>query len=154
MKKLIGIATTALIFASSSSLVWAKQNVNFTHIYDGMAYPRTPQYQGGSHQFEIHVQGKALSEISIDLPEDVSITKGIEIKNQSGQKVAATVSINDRKARIVFSQPVAPETMISVSMEGVNTPGYEQTWQYRVYGQKVGMSAQVPLGVVEIPTYR
>ncbi|MBE9224741.1 DUF2808 domain-containing protein [Phormidium sp. LEGE 05292] len=154
MNKWFCLATIALIFSTSIPSVWAKENAKFTHVFDGTAYPISPQYQGAIHQFKVHVQGKALSELSIDLPEGVNITEGIEVTNQSGQKVAATISINDRTAKVVFSQPVAPETTILVSMRGVTTPGYEQTWQYHISVEKVGMSAQIPLGIVDIATYR
>ncbi|HBE52120.1 MAG TPA: hypothetical protein DDW76_25955, partial [Cyanobacteria bacterium UBA11369] len=96
----------------------------------------------------------ALSELSIDLPEEVSINQGIEVTDRSGKKIAATVSNNDKKATIVFFQPIAPETTITVSMRGVNTPGYDQVWQYRVFGKKVGMNEQIALGVAEVWTYR
>lgn len=154
MNKLFSIATIALIFSTLIPSVWAKENAKFTHVFDGTAYPIIPQYQRAIHQFKVHVQRKALSELSIDLPEEVSINEGIEVTNQSGQKLAAKVSINDRKAKVVFSQPVAPETTISVSMRGITTPSYEQTWQYHVFVEKVGMNAQIPLGIVDIATYR
>ena len=154
MKKLIFSATIALLFASSTSSVRSETNAKFTHVFDGIAYPQNATFQRSEHQFEVHVQGEALSELSIDLPEEVSINQGIEVTDRSGKKIAATVSNNDKKATIVFFQPIAPETTITVSMRGVNTPGYDQVWQYRVFGKKVGMSEQIALGVAEIWTYR
>lgn len=150
-------AAFLLAIASSVPAVWATgrpSDAKVSHLVDSAAYPDSATVQNATHQFEVHVQGKALSELSIDLPKEVSITDGINVKNQLGQKIPATVSINDRKATVVFSQPVAPETVLSVSLQGVQTPGYDQIWLYRFYAKKVGLTAEIPLGTARIHTYR
>ena len=158
MKKLIYAGTAfILIVASSVSAAQASGragDAKISHLLDSRAYPNDATFQGATHQFKVHVQGNALLELWIDLPEEVNISDGIEVKNQSNQKVPATVSINNGKARVVFSSPVAPETKLSISMLGIETPGSDQTWQYRVYAKKVGLTAEIPLGLAQIHTYR
>ncbi|MEA5625189.1 DUF2808 domain-containing protein [Nostoc sp. UHCC 0251] len=78
-----------------------------------------------THKFEVHVQGKPLAGLTINLPEGVKIDRGIEVKNQSGQKIPTTISINEQKATVAFSQPINPETKLSILMRGINTPMYE-----------------------------
>ncbi|MFB2935591.1 hypothetical protein NIES2119_17825 [[Phormidium ambiguum] IAM M-71] len=156
-RTLVYTVAFSLVAAALIPAAWATGRPNdakVSHLVDSTVYPDSATVQNATHQFEVHVQGKALSELSIDLPEEVSITNGIEVKNKSGQKIPATVSINDRKATVVFSQPVAPETMLSVSLQGVQTPGYDQTWLYRFYAKKVGLTAEIPLGTARIQTYR
>ncbi len=158
MKKLI-YAGAAFILTIASSISAAQAtgrpgDAKFSHLVDSAAYPRSATFQGATHQFEVHVQGYPLSELSINLPEDIDINDGIEVKNQSGQKIPATVSIKDGNARVVFSQPVPPETTLKVAMQGVNTPGYGNTWQYMVFTKNVGLSGEIPIGMARILTYR
>lgn len=157
MKKLIYATAFALVFASSVPAAWATgkpEDTRFSHLVDTAAYPNNASSRNATHQFEVHVQGRALSEISIDLPEGVSIHRGIEVTNQSGEKIDTQVSVNDRQATVVFSQPVPPDTVLSINMQGVDTAGIDNTWQYRVYAKKVGLSAEIPLGSARIQTWR
>ncbi|HEY9849149.1 MAG TPA: DUF2808 domain-containing protein [Leptolyngbyaceae cyanobacterium] len=152
-------ASAAIILAVASSVSSAQAtgrpgDAKISHLLDSRAYPNDASFQGATHQFKVHVQGNALLELLIDLPEEVRISNGIEVKNQSGQKVPATVSINNGKARVAFSSPVAPETKLSISMLGIETPGSDQTWQYQIYAKKVGLTAEIPLGLAQIYTYR
>ncbi|MFB2920646.1 DUF2808 domain-containing protein [Aerosakkonema funiforme] len=158
MKNLI-YAGTALILIVASSVSAARAtgrsgDGKISHLVNSAAYPNIATLQGATHQFEVHVQGNSLSELSIDLPQELSINNGIDVKNQFGQKVPATVSINKEKARVIFSQPIPPETKLSISMLGIETPGYDQIWQYRIYAKKVGLTAEIPLGIAQIQTYR
>ncbi|MEG4942399.1 DUF2808 domain-containing protein [Microcoleus sp. F4-D5] len=155
MKKFVHTATITLLFAS---FVTATQAQNFkdapvTHLGGSAAIPNSAQFQGATHKFEVYVRGKALSELAIELPKDISIHKGIEITNQTGKKVEATASIENRKARIVFSQPFPTDTKLSINMQGVTTPGYEGIWLYKIYGKMVGVNGEIPLGTVRIQTY-
>ncbi|XWK91705.1 MAG: DUF2808 domain-containing protein (plasmid) [Phormidium sp.] len=156
MKKLIyaGVAFTLIIAASISSAraAGSLRNANAPHIVHSGSHTSNPRFLDATHHFEIHVQGPALSELSIDLPEDLSIRRGIEVENKSGQRIPATVSIRDRKATIVFSQPVPPETTLSIKMQGVNARFYRSIRQYMVYSKMVGLNAEIPLGTVRIQT--
>lgn len=157
MKNLIYAAAFTLVFASSVPATWATgrpSDARFSHLVDTAAYPNNASSLNAIHQFEVHVQGIAVSELSIDLPEGVSIHRGIEVTNQSGQEVAAEVSVNDRKATVVFFQPVPPGTVLSVSMRGVDTGGIDNTWQYRVNAKKVGLTTEISLGSARIQTQR
>ncbi|MBD2772093.1 DUF2808 domain-containing protein [Iningainema tapete] len=161
MKKLIYVAVFTLAITSSVPAVWASGkpgDANGSHLVKTAAYPNDTAAVNATHKFEVHVQGKPLAELAIDLPKGVSIDNGIEVRNQSGQKIPATISINNRKATVAFSQPVDPETKLSVLMRGVNTPGYNEpganlTWAYRVYAKKVGLNGEISLGLAQIQTY-
>lgn len=163
MKKLIYTAAFTMIVASLApsaqaaahlhSLKTAHGNFNSSHIVHSGAHPNNARFQGATHHFEVHVQGKALSALAIDLPQDVRISGGIEVKNQLGKKIDAKVSVNNRKATVVFSQPVPPETTISIDMLGINTSGYSHDWEYMVYGTMVGLNAEISLGYARIQTY-
>jgi hypothetical protein len=155
MKKLIYTFAFTLVIASSVPTTWAKNpnDAQFSHLGNSAAVPNDARTLNATHKFDVHVQSKALSELAIDLPEGVSIDKGIEVENQLGQKIPTTVSINNRKATVAFSEPVAPGTSISIRMKGVNTPSYEKTWHYPVSVKKVDMKEEIPLGLARIQTY-
>ncbi|OKH36156.1 hypothetical protein NIES2119_17700 [[Phormidium ambiguum] IAM M-71] len=156
MKNLVYATTITLVLASLFPTAQARNlmDYNVTHLGDSAAIPNNARIQGATHQLDVYVKVQALSSLSIDLPEDISIRRGIEVKNQSGQKIEADVSINNRKAKVVFSQPVPPETKLSINMRGVITPGYDHIWLYRIYGKMVGANAEIPLGTAWIPTYK
>ena len=156
MKKLIYAAAFTLLLASNAPATiagGAMRNANVPHLIGGAATPNKARFQGATHHFKVHVQGRALSSMTIDLPDDVKMPSGIEVTNQSGQKIESQVSVNNRKATVVFSQPVAPDTTISIDMRGIHTPGYSRNWMYPISGKMVGINAEIPLGTVLIQTY-
>ncbi|MBW4628929.1 MAG: DUF2808 domain-containing protein [Brasilonema octagenarum HA4186-MV1] len=160
MKKLIYIAAFTLAITSSVPAVWANEkpgNSSGYYLGNSTANPSDTTAVDATHKFEVYV-GKPLAELVIDLPEGVKINRGIEVKNQTGQKIPATVSINNRKATVAFSQPVEPETKLSILMNGVNTignseAGYSLPWIYRVYAKNAGSQGEISLGVARIQTY-
>lgn len=156
MKKLIYAAAFTFLLASNAPATiagGAMQNANVAHLLASAATPNRAGFQGATHRFDVHVQGRALSEIAIALPADLSIRGGIEVKNQSHQKIETQVSVNNQKATVVFAQPVAPDTTISIYMRGIQTPGYSHNWGYAISGKMVGTNAEIPLGRVGIQTY-
>lgn len=156
MKKLIYATAFTLFLASNvpaSVAGGAMQNANIPHLVHGGAHPNKARFQGATHHFEVHVQGRALLALTIDLPEDVKMRDSIEITNQSGQKIESQVSVNNRKVTVVFSQPVSPDTTISIDLRGIDTPGYSRNWMYAISGKMVGINAEIPLGTVLIQTY-
>ncbi len=156
MKKLIYAAAFTVILASNAPATiagGAMQNANIPHLVGSAATPNKARFQGATHHFEVHVQGRALSEIAIAIPDNLSIRGGIEVKNQSNQKIKTQVSVNNQKATVVFAQPVAPDTTISIQMRGIHTPRYSRNWGYVISGKMVGINAEIPLSRVGIQTY-
>ena len=156
MKKLIYAAAFAFVLAFNAPTTLAggaMRNANVSHLVHSGAHPNNARFQAATHHFEVHVQGRALSALTIDLPEDVKMRSGIDVTNQSGQKIESQVSVNNRKATVVFSQPVSSDTTISIDMRGIHTPGYSHNWRYAIAGKMVGINADIPLGTVLIQTY-
>jgi len=152
MKSLIYAVTFTIVFGSSIPVGYAiesQPDLKISQIEHSGFHTSNPSY--ATHHFEVDVQGSALLELSIDLPENLSIRE-IEVENQLGQKIPATVTIADRKATILFSQPVLPDTRLSIKMQGVNSRFYRSITQYRVYGKIVGLNTTITLGTVRIQT--
>lgn len=117
------------------------------------AHQNSARVQGATHHFEYLVQKNALSELLIQIPEHLKISRGIDIQDQTGKTLNAKVSIDGKQALIAFDQPVPPNTTVSVRMRGILTPGYARTWQYKLYGKFVGINQEIPLGLARIQTY-
>ncbi len=153
MKKLIYATAFTLTIASTSAWANSPNDANISHLGKSAAVPIDALVLDATHKFDVHVQGKALSELMIDIPEEVSV-KGIKVKNKSGQKIPTTVSINGRKATVAFSEPVATGNSLTIFMNGVNTHDYGQTLHYRVSAKKVGMNGEISLGLARVQTSR
>ncbi len=156
MKKLIYTVVFTLIAISLPATAWASGKSNYpdaNHLFDSAAIPSNARIQNATHKFKVHVQKSPVSELSIYLPEEVSLAKDIEVTDVTGQKIDAQASINSGKVTIAFAQAVAPDTVLKVNLRGVRTPDIEQNWLYRVYSQKVGLNAETPLGTAEVRTY-
>ena len=89
MKKLVSLgAVFALILASSISAAKATGipgDSQSPHIVGGRSYPDYPTWRA-FHDFEVHVQGKALLALTIDLPDHVKMCSGIDVTNQNESK--------------------------------------------------------------------
>lgn len=123
------------------------------HLVHSNAHPNNARITSATHHFEVHVQGSNLSQLFIDLPEGIKVKRGIEITDQSGRKIDATVSIKDRRATVAFAQPVSSGTTLSVSMKGVQTPLYSRIWLYPVYSRSISMNTDIRIGLARIQTY-
>lgn len=158
MKKLLYTAAFSLAFVSSVPAALAGGvlgDAKAPHLVHSGAHPNDARVPSATHHFEVHVQGSELSQLFIDLPEDIKLKRGIEVTDQSGQKVDATVFVNRKGASVTFAQPVPSETTLTVSMKGVQTPapGYARSWRYPIYSRSVGTNEDVRIGLAQIQTY-
>ncbi|HBE18742.1 MAG TPA: hypothetical protein DEG17_12025 [Cyanobacteria bacterium UBA11149] len=158
MKRLLCTATLTLALTSLVPAARAYHNPsayqNVTHFVHSGAHPNSARVPNATHHFELKVAGNTISKLSIHLPEGIRISQGIEVTDDGGNKIDATISINDTNATIAFTQPVSPGTRLSIEMKGVKTPFYlAHDWLYHVFITQVGMTAQIPIGTANIQTY-
>lgn len=157
MKRLIYAATLTLTLTSLVGAAYAdevsREHPRATQIIHSGAHPNARRTPNATYHFELHVGSNALSQLEIDLPDQIDIPKQIEVTDRSGERIEATVSIDDRKAAIAFTRPISPGTILSVSLQGIEIPKYPNVWLYPIYGRFVGQTAQIPLGTVRIQTY-
>ena len=146
---------TFLLFSPvTAALANGKPNVfKASHIIRSAAFPDDAEAMTATYEIEVHVQGKPVEGLSIDIPSEIKIDDGIEVENSEGETIATEVSINDNRAQLTFSKPVVPETKLSISMKDVITPGYAEFWQFRVDAKVVGFKEEIPLGITQIMTY-
>ncbi|BAZ47039.1 hypothetical protein NIES4102_40850 (plasmid) [Chondrocystis sp. NIES-4102] len=156
MKNLIYPTVFSLFLASITPIALAEDshdNDETSHIISALAYPRRKRALDATHRFEVHVKGQPISALSVELPERISIEDGIEVTDDSDQKVTAKVAINDQKATLTFAQPIAPDTTLKIKMKGVDASRLiQKIVLYRVNITMVDMSEEISIGVAEIRT--
>ena len=165
MKKLICATTFALaiptgvasLFVSSVPVLAGGilREANAPHIVHSSLHPNGTRVPNATQHFEVHVQGKELSQLSLEIPDSVNVSDRIMVTDQSGKKIDSTVSMKDKKATIAFSQPVPVETTLSISMKGFNTSILSQrrTLLYPISARSVGMTEDIRIGTAQIQTY-
>lgn len=123
MKRLIHSA--ALLLATMTFAPAAKADgglfqTGVNHLNN--AYPSTNNAHSLSptYKFEVHVLRPSLSDLSIDLPYNIS-AGGVEVFDQTGRKLDTTTSIVDKKVAIAFSQPVTSGTILNVKLLNVSS---------------------------------
>jgi len=165
MKKLICATTFTLAIPIGIASLYAfsvpafaggvLREANAPHIVHSSAHPNGTRVPNSTHHFEVHVQGKELSQLSFEVPDGVEVSDRIMVSDQSGKKIDSTVSIKEKKATIAFSQPVPVETTLSILMKGAKVSFLSQgrTFLYPVYGTSVGMTEEIRIGIAQIQTY-
>ena len=78
------------------------REANAPHIVHSSAHPNGTRVPNATHHFEVHVQGKELSQLSFEVPDGVDVSDRIMVSDQSGKKIDSTVSMKDKRATIAF----------------------------------------------------
>ncbi len=131
------------------------REANAPHIVHSSLHPNGTRVPNATQHFEVHVQGKELSQLSFEIPDGIDVSDRVMVSEKSGKKIDSTVSIKDKRATIAFSQPVPVETTLSISMKGVNTSilSRGRTLLYPVSARSVGMTEDIRVGIARIQTY-
>jgi len=152
MKRLSYAIAFTLALAISTPAVQATE-ANATHLHGSAALPRNARMPFATYQIRVHVESLPLTQLSIDLPEQLNIKREIEVIDQTGQAVDVTLTVNRNIATIAFAQPVAPGTILKVDLNGVSTSDYlGRTWLLPVSSRSTGMNSEIPLGIARIQT--
>ncbi len=158
MKRLISVATVTLSILSLAPAAHADElpgGIQVTHLGNSGARPDRAYVLSATHYFEVHVEGKPLSEISVALPKEIDV-RNVVVTNQSDQKLDTTFSVNDRKVIIHFAQPVSAGSNLLVSFKKVKNPlpRRRRILLYPIYTRSVGMAGEVPLGLAQVSLRR
>ncbi len=150
MKKLI--YTAALILASVAFVPAAKADGRFSqagvnHLNSAVANTTNAHVLSTTYRFEVHVLRPSLSDLSIDLPNQISASR-VEVYDQTGRKLDTTTSIVDKKVAIAFSQPVTSGTVLNVKLLNVSSRwGQGAIWLFP------SSSEGRPIEIARIHTY-
>lgn len=151
MKCLSCLVALALITSTSTGQA---MDAKATHLHSSAAVPRNARVPYATYRLRLHVEGTPLTQLVITLPEQFKVKQGVEITDQVDQTVSVTTLYSRNTITINFAQPVAPDTLLRVDLNGVSTSDYfGRTWLLPISGKSIGMTASIPIGTAQIQTY-
>jgi hypothetical protein len=107
------------------------------------------QVQAKSFTFTVSVGNQPLSQLSLNVPTQVRLSEAISVTNQAGEKVPATVSLNGQKATLVFAQPIASGSTLTI-VKQASAPKTIQSFESEVIGKTVNGASEISLGIVKV----
>jgi hypothetical protein len=126
---------------------------NATHLHSSVAIPRNTRVLTATYRLRLHVGNIPLSQLTLDLPEGLKTSQGIEVVNQMGQTIEAIATFSGHKVMIAFAQPVPPYNLLRLDLKGVHTlDRLGRTWFVPVSGRSMGMATDIPLGTARFQT--
>ncbi len=144
----------ALTLALTTAIPPAQSHeAGVTHLHNSAALPNNAIAAFATYRVRLHVETKPLTQLSINLPEDLRVTEAVEITNQAGQRVDARVTVENGAFTIAFTQPVSPETLLQIDLNGVRTSDLVgRTWLLPIAMRNTNGTANIPLGFARIQT--
>jgi hypothetical protein len=153
MKNFICAASFALAFAMVIPTAQAAgpSDAKVPHLTSSGPDPNNPRHSHlGNYIIRVHVTGRSLTQLMIEAPSGVQLSKAITITDQSGKPISATVSLNGQKATLAFAQSISPDTTLEIDLKNVKTPLDPPTWFFSVSSQLSGLNVEIPLGSARI----
>ncbi|KAI9130086.1 DUF2808 domain-containing protein [Acaryochloris sp. CCMEE 5410] len=153
------IYTTIISLSLAGSITAARaagvlKDAKVPHLTTTAAIPRNPRVPFAKYRFGLHVSGYPLSQLTIGIPERVRVSDGITVTDQSGQEIESSTTFEGNTAIVTFAQPVAPDTTLKVTLNGVRTSTFSsRVWLFPVTGRGAEMTTDIPLGMARIATY-
>lgn len=152
-----------LIYAAAFSLVatvlisadYASARAGrFTHIDSTFQFPSS-KARNFRHTIRLHIpqEGRAISQLSIEVPPGLTVRNNITISDQSGRRIKANTSVNGNKIILAFPELVAPGTRLNIDLNKVIRRGFSNGWLYSVSEKNPGINADIPIGVAQFRTY-
>ena len=156
MKRILFSTAAILTLAVSTGTAIAQPTTasNFARITNFSEFPKNIRHWSTlRHTFKIAIseQSNAVSQIVIEAPDNIVPNDSIDISNQSKEKIKSTVNIDDKKATLTFSEPVAPGTKLTVEMNQVRKlRATRGEMLYKVNANYVNSNQTVPVGIARL----
>ncbi|MBE9034906.1 DUF2808 domain-containing protein [aff. Roholtiella sp. LEGE 12411] len=157
---LIYAAVISLALSASVPVTYAntiKQAGNFPRVVSFEEFPQgIRHWKNIRHTFQIEIpqQSKALSQLIIDIPSNLTVSNDINIFDQSDKKITVDVSINGKKVILGFPEPIAPGTMLTIEMKNVKKSSVTNGNKlYKFFGKFIDINTEIPIGIVRLRVY-
>ena len=152
MKKLIHAVALSLTIALFSSTAYGKSTIPY--VAGAVQFPQTKaKVVRDSFRLQIPKDSVALSQLTITVPNGLTIKNNFDVLDQSGQKIDTNITVNSKTITIAFPQQVAPGTEINIDLNRVLISGTSNAWLYPVSVRLVGLNADIPVGVFRLRLY-
>lgn len=127
---------------------------NFARITNFSEFPKGIRHWSIlRHTLKIAIseQSNAVSKIIIEAPNNIVLRDNIDVSNQSGEKINASVAIDEKKAVLTFSEPVPPGTKLTIEMNKVRKlRATRGEMLYKVFVNFVDSKQTVPVGIARL----
>ncbi|MEH2238525.1 DUF2808 domain-containing protein [Nostoc sp.] len=154
MKRLIQAAALTLTIASFNSTVYGYSQIkskNFPYIVGADQFPKTrARVVRDSLRLKIPSDSRALSQLTITVPNGLTVRNEIAISDQSNQKTNAKITVKDKTITIAFPEQIAPGTELKIDLNRVLISGISNSWLFPVSVRLVGLNADIPIGVFRL----
>ncbi|MEH2111061.1 hypothetical protein [Nostoc sp.] len=147
------VATVAPIYAGYAN---AKTDNNKLANIENNLQSTPTGWQLVKQTFQLHIpkNGKALSQLIIDVPSTVAVSNDIDILDDKGQKIKINFSVKSRRIIIDFPEPVTSSTAIlKISLNKVLQPILSYTSTYHLSAKVVGSDVEISIGEAQFPSF-
>ena len=155
MKTLIYATAFTLITATAiyPDYVSAREG-QFTHVDSTFQFPPT-KAKNFRHTIRLHIpqNSSPVSQLSIDIPADLTVENDINVSNQSGKKINTNTSVNGSQIIIAFPEPVPPGSKLNIDMNDVTRRGSSNAWLYHVFAMPIDSNTNTSIGVAQFRVY-
>ncbi|MBD2772327.1 DUF2808 domain-containing protein [Iningainema tapete] len=160
MKKIL--IYTALVIATAILIPtnYASANLDDStaiHIDGNVQFPPN-RWRTVRHSFRVHIpkNGKAVNQLIIKVPSSVTVSnniKNIDVEDENEQKISTNASVEGKTVRLVFPEPVAPNSILHIDLNNVQRRNFGNGHVYRFSATVVGSKAEIPVGVAWFRMY-
>ena len=144
------------LLASSTPLAWAAsiaKDAPAPYLTTSRSVPRNSRAPFAKYQFGLYVAGYSVSQISIGIPELMSVGS-ISVRGADNEAIEASTMVEDRAAVIKFAQPVSPGTALRIQLSSVRTLSMSnKIWLLPISVQGADTAKDLPIGMARIHTY-
>ncbi|GFE68981.1 DUF2808 domain-containing protein [Chroococcus sp. FPU101] len=154
------IQITAIILAIATLSPAAEGNqhskiTTYPSIVGAVQFPkRKMSFVRHSIKIQIPENAQAISQLKINVPSGLKVENDITIHDESKEKIAANILVNESTIIIDFPQPPKPQSRLEIDMNRVKMTGASNVFTYRVFAKFVGIESELNLGIAEIRTSR
>ncbi|KAI9130097.1 hypothetical protein [Acaryochloris sp. CCMEE 5410] len=157
MVKLSSLAIAGIFYLASSTVpVWAASTVpdaSAPYLTTSRSLPRNTRAPFAKFQFGINVAGYSVSQISIDLPDRISVGS-VSVRGADNQVIEASTTVKNGSAIISFTQQVSPGTALRIQLSSVRTLSMlNRVWLMPVSVKRAETATDTPIGIARIHTY-
>lgn len=147
------VATVALICAGYAN---AKTDNNKLANIENNLQSIPTGWQLVKQTFQLHIpkNGKALSQLIIDVPSTVAVSNDIDILDDKSQKIKINISVKSRKIVINFPEAVTSNTTsLQINLNKVLQQILSSTSIYHFSVKVFGSDVETPIGEAQFSSF-
>lgn len=144
-----------LFLSLFSAPTWAEtniQNAPAPYLTTSRSVPRNARASFAKYQFGLNVAGYPVSQVSINIPELMTVGR-VSVRGADGQVIEASTAVEDRTALIKFAQPIPPGTKLRMELSSIRTQMWGRVWLFPIAVQSSETAKDLSIGMVRIHTY-